>query len=188
MRVIAGIARSIPLVAPQGRDTRPTTDRIKETLFNILQNDLADARVLDIFAGSGALGIEALSRGAGSAVFIDNSRQAADCITANLKKTRLFDKATVLQSEALSGIERLKSKGEVFDLVFMDPPYGLKLWLPVLCALKDSPIINGDTKIIIEDRLTEDFEDILPYGFEIIREKRYKNQKHVFLKIRGGND
>ena len=188
MRVIAGIARSIPLVAPQGRDTRPTTDRIKETLFNILQNDLADARVLDIFAGSGALGIEALSRGAGSAVFIDNSRQAADCITSNLKKTRLFDKATVLQTEALSGIERLKSKGEVFDLVFMDPPYGLKLWLPVLCALKDSPIINGDTKIIIEDRLTEDFEDILPYGFEIIREKRYKNQKHVFLKIRGGND
>ena len=185
MRVIAGSARSVPLVAPEGRDTRPTTDRIKETLFNILQNDVREARVLDIFAGSGALGIEALSRGAERAVFIDNSAKAVECILRNLQKTRLSDRAEVIKGDALSAIGRLSGRDEQFDLVFMDPPYGEKLWSPVLTALRASQAIHGDTKIIIEEQLSEEFPDILPEGFEKVREKCYKNQKHVFLKIRG---
>ena len=185
MRVIAGTARSVPLVAPRGLDTRPTTDRIKETLFNIIQNDVGEALVLDIFAGSGAIGIEALSRGAKKAVFIDNSRQAADCITQNLKKTKLDGSAAVLQTDAVSAIARLEREGEVFDLVFMDPPYGGRLWAPVLSALRNSKIIDINTLIIIEESLSEDFPEELIQGYEKIREKCYKNQKHVFFRIRG---
>ena len=99
MRVIAGTARRLPLVTPKGMETRPTTDRIKETLFNILQNDLPGCHFLDLFAGSGAIGIEALSRGAAKAVFVDNSKEALSCIRQNLEKTHLADRAIVADSK-----------------------------------------------------------------------------------------
>ena len=94
MRVIAGTARSLKLVTPEGTDTRPTTDRIKETLFNMLQFDLQDASFLDLFAGSGAIGIEALSRGASYACFVDSSTKAEECIKSNLTHTKFIDKAS----------------------------------------------------------------------------------------------
>ena len=100
MRVIAGTARSIPLVAPEGKDTRPTTDRIKETLFNILQNEVNGAVFFDVFAGSGGIGIEALSRGAAHAYFIDNSKTAIDSIMANLRKCRFTESSDVMKGDA----------------------------------------------------------------------------------------
>lgn len=124
MRVIAGTARRLPLVTPKGMETRPTTDRIKETLFNILQNDLPGCHFLDLFAGSGAIGIEALSRGAAKAVFVDNSKEALSCIRQNLEKTHLADRAIVIGQDCAGAILQLMQKN-AFDIIFMDPPHQL---------------------------------------------------------------
>jgi len=110
MRVIAGAARSLKLETPEGMDTRPTTDRIKETLFNMIQFDIQGACFLDLFAGSGGIGIEALSRGAKEAVFVDNSKEACNCITANLKHTKLEQAARVCRQDVF--VERIKKKIE----------------------------------------------------------------------------
>ena len=118
MRVIAGTARSMPLKTVEGSDTRPTTDRIKETLFNILQTEIYGSRFLDLFSGSGAIGIEALSRGAKEAVFVEHSKECVKCIKDNLKFTHLDEKAVVMEQDVLSAINKLSGKG-VFDIVFV---------------------------------------------------------------------
>ena len=104
MRVIAGTARSLQLKTPAGSDTRPTTDRIKETLFNVLQDEIPYAVFVDLFAGSGAIGIEALSRGASKAYFFETDRRAIDCIEENLKHTKLFEKALVFRQDAVAAL------------------------------------------------------------------------------------
>jgi 16S rRNA (guanine966-N2)-methyltransferase len=120
MRVIAGSARGIPLRAPRDRGTRPITDRVKETLFAILGERVPDARVLDLYAGSGAIGIEALSRGAASVDFVERSREALEALRANLDRTRLGDAARVHARD----VERfLESTDGTWDLVIADPPY-----------------------------------------------------------------
>ena len=121
MRVIAGSARSLPLRTIEGTDTRPTQDRIKETLFNMLQSDIPGCKFLDLYSGSGAIGIEALSRGAAKAVLVENSKKAVECIKDNLTFTKLADKADVMEMDVLSAINRLKGK-DVFSIVYMDPP------------------------------------------------------------------
>lgn len=121
MRIIAGLAGGIPIQVPK-TTTRPTTDRVRESLFSTLGTMVEDARVLDLYAGSGSLGIESLSRGAGSAVFVDESRQACRIIQANLEKTDLADKATVVASETCRFLDRPRPEAS-FDLVFADPPY-----------------------------------------------------------------
>ena len=121
MRVIAGSARSLPLKTLDTLDTRPTQDRIKETLFNILQADLPGCRFLDLFAGSGAIGIEALSRGARQAWFVEKNPKAAAVIRDNLAFTKLDANARVLETDVISGLSALKSQSEPFDILFMDP-------------------------------------------------------------------
>jgi 16S rRNA (guanine(966)-N(2))-methyltransferase RsmD len=123
MRVIAGKARRLQLKTPEGFETRPTTDKTKETLFNILNPYLADSDFLDIFSGSGAIGIEALSRGAKYTAFIENGKAAFECIKANLRTTRLEEFADLYFMSAVEAIRALELKGKVFDVVFMDPPY-----------------------------------------------------------------
>ena len=123
MRVIAGSARSLPLKTLDTLDTRPTQDRIKETLFNIIQGDLPGCRFLDLFAGSGAIGIEALSRGARQAWFVEKNPKAAAIIRQNLTFTRLADRARVMETDVISGLSSLKSQAEPMDIIFMDPPY-----------------------------------------------------------------
>ena len=123
MRVIAGKARSLRLKTIEGMDTRPTTDRIKETLFNMIQPSIADSRFLDLFAGSGGIGIEALSRGASWCVFVEQQRKAAECIRENLEFTRLKEDATLLVTDAVSAVNKLDGE-EAFSWIFMDPPYG----------------------------------------------------------------
>ncbi|MDD5833134.1 MAG: 16S rRNA (guanine(966)-N(2))-methyltransferase RsmD [Clostridiales bacterium] len=185
MRVIAGTARSIPLAAPKGTDTRPTTDRIKETLFNILQNDLPGAVFLDIFAGSGAMGIEALSRGADRAVFVDMGRAAIDCINANISKCRFNDRASVIKADAGAVsvyFGRLGLKKDERLIIFMDPPYDKGAEIPVLRALSGMEGVGENCIIIIEESLRCDMGFVRELGFEIYRTKEYKNQKHIFLR------
>ena len=151
MRVIAGTARSIPLVAPEGKDTRPTTDRIKETLFNILQNEVNGAVFFDVFAGSGGIGIEALSRGAAHAYFIDNSKTAIDSIMANLRKCRFTESSDVMKGDAGIYMERALSKSgaETRKIIFMDPPYGRSFEFPVLNVEKGKEMIADIEKVFM---------------------------------------
>lgn len=180
MRVIAGTARSMPLKAPQGLDTRPTQDRIKETLFNILQNDIPECVFIDMFAGSGGIGIEALSRGAKKAYFIDNSPAAYECITDNLAFTKLADRAIVFKQDISAAIYNVFEKH--IDIIFMDPPYGKGYEKNVLELLSNARYCDDDTMIIIEESLDADLSYVLGMGYEITREKCYKNNKHVFLR------
>ena len=120
MRVITGSARGRRLLSPEGYDVRPTTDKVKESIFNIIQFDLPDAVVLDLFAGSGQLGIEALSRGAARAVFVDNSKKSLEVVKSNIKLCKFEDKADVVMSDAVTFIRNTSVK---FDIVFLDPPY-----------------------------------------------------------------
>ena len=129
MRVITGTARRTPLVAPKGEDTRPTGDMVKEALFSIIQFEVEGSDFLDLFAGSGQLGIEALSRGARSAVFVDTSAEAVSAIEQNLKQTRLFDRAKVLRTDAEAF---LSGRAGQFDFVLLDPPYRSPLLMKVL--------------------------------------------------------
>ena len=122
MRVIAGSARSLRLKTLDGMDTRPTTDRIKETLFNIISPSIFDSIFLDLFSGSGGIGIEALSRGAREAVFVENNPKAMACIKENLKFTRLEAKAATMTTDVMDALYRLEGE-KVFDFIFMDPPY-----------------------------------------------------------------
>jgi len=184
MRVIAGKARRIPLTTLPGMDTRPTTDRIKETLFNMLQSYLADCTFLDLFAGSGAIGIEAMSRGAERAVFVEQSPEAVRCIRENLNHTKLTEGAQVYQCDVLEGIRRAELEGMVFDVVFMDPPYRQEHERRVLEYLAHSRVIYEDTLIVVEAALETEFDYITDLGLELVRTKRYKTNQHVYLRLR----
>ncbi len=179
MRVIAGTARSLPLKAPEGLNTRPTQDRIKETLFNILQTDIPGSVFVDIFAGSGGIGIEALSRGAVKAYFIDNDQNANNCINQNLTFTKMSDRAIVFKQDVSSAIYNIYEKH--VDIIYMDPPYASGLEKTVLELLKTVRYCDPDTMIIIESDLHTDFEYAVDLGYEVTREKKYKTNKHVFL-------
>lgn len=182
MQVIAGKARRLLLATVPGLETRPTTDRIKETLFNILMPEIPGCRFLDLFAGSGAIGIEALSRGAEEAVFADNSRRACACIRQNLEHTKLKDQATVLETDAVAAIRRLSAGGKKFDIVFLDPPYDADLEFVTLKALTASNLLTDESLIIVECREEKELKDLDTLGLRVAREKVYKNNKHVFLR------
>lgn len=181
MRVIAGSAKRIQLKTIEGMDTRPTTDRIKETLFNMISEYLADSCFLDLFSGTGAIGIEALSRGATRVVFVEQSRQAMDCIRENLKRTKLEEKAVLCEMDVISALKRLDSK-EKFHYIFMDPPYNQLLEKSVLEYLSHSNILAEDSLIIVEASIETDFSYVTSLGFTIVKEKCYKSNKHVFLE------
>lgn len=183
MRVIAGTARSLPLKAPEGWDTRPTIDRIKETLFNVLQMDVPGSVFVDLFSGSGAIGIEALSRGARKAYFVENAPKAISCIQKNLAFTKLESRAVVLKQDACSALGGIiGGSEEIVDIIFMDPPYGCGHEKAVLTILKDVRYVTGDTLIVAEASLDTDFTWMEELGFCIVREKRYKTNKHIFIK------
>ncbi len=182
MRVISGSARGTLLKTMDGMNTRPTTDRIKETLFNMIQRDIYDCLFLDLFSGSGAIGIEALSRGAKKAWFVENNHQAVACIRENVSKTHMEEKAEILECDVISAVNRLKQLKEPLDYVFMDPPYDRELEKQVLMALKDVEYIDSYTTIIIEASIETDFSYVGGLGYEIIKEKTYKTNKHMFIK------
>lgn len=182
MRVIAGTARSLRLETIDTMDTRPTTDRIKETLFNIISRELPDCTFLDLFSGSGAIAIEALSRGAKQAVLVEQNRKAVECINRNLEFTKLKDKARVITGDCVAAIDSLERSGLVFDIIFMDPPYGKLLEKQVLNRLASSGIVDKNTWIIVESDLDTEYDYLTDIGYEIDRVKKYKTNKHTFIQ------
>lgn len=182
MRVIAGSAKRIPLKTLKGLDTRPTTDRIKETLFNMIDPWIGDCCFLDLFAGSGGIGIEALSRGAREAVFVEKSRAAAAVIRENLKAVRLEARAEVIQAEVSAGLHRLR--GRQFDYIFMDPPYQGKLENSTLKLIGEQGLLKEDGMIIAEAALETEFDYLSSIGYSLVKEKRYKTNKHVFIEMK----
>ena len=179
MRVIAGRAKSLRLKTPDGMGTRPTTDRIKETLFNMFRPEaLSGSTFLDIFAGSGAIGIEALSRGAKKAVFIEQNEKASACIRDNLAFTKLPG-GLVMEKDFSAALSSLK--GETFDFVFMDPPYALGAEEAVLKGLITNGLLNDRSLIIIEAGLDRAMPDFTALHYELIREKTYTTNRHLFL-------
>ena len=184
MRVIAGKARHIQLKTIEGMDTRPTTDRIKETLFNMINNDIYDSNFLDLYSGSGAIGIEALSRGAKKAVLVELNPKAVSCIKENLNKTKLLDNAVVYQCDVQDAISRLDNMGEPFDIIFMDPPYNNLHEKKVLEALRNSNLVDEYTTIIVEASLETDFDYLNELGYKVYKRKEYKSNVHMFITLR----
>lgn len=181
LRVISGSARNLLLKTPDGLDTRPTTDRIKETLFNMLQCDVPGSVVIDFFAGSGSIGIEALSRGAKKAYFVDNGREAYSCIVDNVKHTHFEDKAVVFNQDSIRAAMQIHEQH--IDIVFMDPPYNKGLEGELLGVLKSMPYVDEDTLFVIEASKETDFDYLDSCGYELIKEKIYKTNKHIFARI-----
>lgn len=156
MRVISGSARSIPLLSRDGLDTRPTADRVKEAIFNIIQFEVEGRRVLDLFGGSGQLAIEALSRGAAGAVIVDQSKDSVSIIKQNLEKTGLKDRAETVCADYMEYLNRAKGK---FDLIFLDPPYREKFLENALKRISEIDILKSGGIIICErpaDKLLPD--------------------------------
>ena len=181
MRIIAGTARSLPLKAPEGMDTRPTTDRIKETLFNIIQDEVPGAYFLDLFAGSGQMGLEAVSRGARYAVFVDNGKKPAACIEENIRFTKFEHQTKLYPTEVLSALRAMEGKYQ-FDLIFMDPPYRKGMEQEILRYLAGSSLLKEDTVLIVEAALDTDFSYLDEYGMTLSRLKMYKSNEHAFIR------
>lgn len=180
MRVIAGSARSLPLKTPQGLDTRPTTDRIKETLFNMLQTYIPGCVFVDLFSGSGGIGIEAISRGARKAYFIENAPKAISCIEQNLAFTKFQDRAIVLKQDACAGLNSIYESQ--VDVIFMDPPYNQEHERRALEQLGHMKYVTEDTLIVIEASLETDFSYADTLGFYVEKEKLYKTNKHIYIR------
>ncbi|MBQ6603937.1 MAG: 16S rRNA (guanine(966)-N(2))-methyltransferase RsmD [Eubacterium sp.] len=182
MRVIAGSAKSLPLKTVKGDKTRPTTDRIKETLFNMLNPYLPGCRFLDLFAGSGGIGIEALSRGASFACFVEQSRDAVRCIRENLAFTRLSGRAEVAAKDVFAFLSA--AEGKPYDLVFMDPPYDHLYEKRALELLSENGLIHNETLLVAEASLKTDFSYLDSLGFTVVRMKKYKTNMHLFVKMK----
>ena len=173
MRIITGSAKGIILKTPEGNNTRPTADRVKEAVFSMLQFDIEDRSVLDLFAGSGQMGLEALSRGAAHATFVDKSKDAIKFIKENAEKTKLNDKSTIYQTDYLEFIRR--NSGTKFDLIFLDPPYAFNMYKPALKSLLENNFIKKSTLIVCES----DFKDLfdndteLENKFKMVKQSKY---------------
>ncbi|MEI7506494.1 MAG: 16S rRNA (guanine(966)-N(2))-methyltransferase RsmD [Actinomycetes bacterium] len=174
MRVVAGSLRGRPIVAPEGEATRPTTDRAREATFNALVSlgAVEDAKVVDLFAGSGAMGIEALSRGAASCAFLERDRKALDSIRHNIKTLQLTDNTTVLSGDVMTNVVALRN----VDLVLADPPYDFDRWIDLLSVLN---LVLAPGGVVV----TESGREIQPpEGWEAIRSKRYGRAWVAFLQ------
>lgn len=169
MRIIAGQARGRTIEAPKGRDTRPTLDRVRENLFNILQRKVWDASVLDLFSGSGALSLEALSRGAASAVMVDHDRAANACQRQNAEKLGFSGKTRIFLMDWQQAVCQLTAAGERFDLVFLDPPYAMHQLSGVMEALK--PLLAPEAWVVLEHEA-----QVMPAtadGYELFDSRKY---------------
>lgn len=178
MRVITGKARGIQLKTPEGLQTRPTADRVKEALFSIIQFDIPGARVLDLFGGTGQLGIEALSRGATSAVFVDGSEKACALIRENLRHTKLEQQGRVIRSDYLDYLKRCREK---FDIIILDPPYAEVFLENALNLITEIDILQSNGIIVAERPLGKE----LPWEYEGYQRSRdYKYGKTLLTVYR----
>ena len=182
MRVISGKARGCRLVAPTGFETRPTGDRMKEDLFNILGPMVQGASFLDLYCGSGAIGIEALSRGADSAVFVDDSQAAIEAAKANLRKTGLCDSAALLYLPAARAIKH-DLAGRVFDLIFLDPPYKTEELAEALCYIALGGLLADNGILLAECPLDVELPNVSE--LRLFRQKKYKQMQFAFFEMKG---
>lgn len=169
MRIISGEFRGLRLESPDGIDTRPTLDRVKEAVFSMIMPYLIDASVLDLFAGSGAIGLEALSRGAEKAVFVDKNKKAVECINRNISAAKVGDKSVVYTKDAVSYLESCKDK---FDLIFLDPPYFEGFYSTVIRLIEEKGLLKENGIIIVEWDFENGFTDDLG-NFNLLKEKKY---------------
>ncbi len=176
MRIISGSKRGAKLESLPGDDTRPTTDRVKESLFNIIQWDVPSSKVLDLFGGSGGLGLEAVSRGAVSACFVDSNPAAVKVINSNIKKLGFEDKTRVLSVDFKSAL----TGSDKYDLIFIDPPYASDFIEQALKRIKDNNVLTDEGLIVCETTRDKQF-DIC--GFNIRKEVCYGITKLVFLEV-----
>lgn len=172
MRVIGGSRRGLRLKSLPGRGTRPTADRVKEALFNIIASHVAGARVLDLFAGTGGLGIEALSRGAASACFVEKSPKAAAVLRANVAHTDFQDEARIVAADVFRALPRLAREGELFDLAFIDPPYDDALGARAVQALGALRLLSPDGLAVVEHAADKDMPERIE-NLVKIRSARY---------------
>ncbi|MCI8641310.1 MAG: 16S rRNA (guanine(966)-N(2))-methyltransferase RsmD [Clostridia bacterium] len=180
MRIISGLARGTKLYTLEGEHTRPTLDRVKESLFNIIQNDIPHSIFLDLFAGSGAIGLEAASRGARKVILCDNSKEAIQIIKKNIEKTHLEEKVELYQLD----YERLlKDKiKEEMDIIYIDPPYATNYAIKTIQIIIESKLINENTNIIIETDKEEIINQIEKMQIEIKDKRKYGRATLMFLK------
>ena len=185
MRIIAGEFRSRTLLAPKGMDTRPTLDRTRESLFNIIAADCSDARVLDLYAGSGALALEALSRGAVSAVLCDKSREAARAIAANIASLKVEDRARLMAMSDQQAVRTLEQERAEFDLVFLDPPYRMDT-VPACRMLEEAGVLLDDALVVIEHSAESVPEP--PECFRLTDRRRYRDTMISFYRYEEEKD
>lgn len=185
MRVVAGSARGITLETTEGLATRPTTDRVKEALFSMLHNDLYGSEVLDLFSGSGSLGIEAASRGAKKVILVENSKKCIEIIKKNIQKTKLNDKIEMVQRDVETFMKNLDGSQQ-FDFILMDPPYLKGFIEPLLEQIEAQDLLRGSGKIIIE----HDRNDVLQenYGTLYLDKKKKYGKTSVSVYRRQQND
>lgn len=186
MRVISGTARGLKLNTPTNNDIRPTTDRVKESMFNIISSQVYDSVVLDLFSGSGALGIECISRGAKEAYFCDKSRESVKVLKSNIDKTRFDKKSHVMNEDYKSAVKKLASKGMKFDLIFVDPPYYEGLFEDVMKTIDDYGILDDDGTVVVEHDADIEMKDI--GDLYIYKEKKYGITMLTFYGLEEDNE
>lgn len=183
MRIISGKARGTKLYTLEGMNTRPTLDRVKESIFNIIQNEIDGAKVLDLFAGSGAIGLEFLSRGAKEAVLCDKSKEAIEVIRKNINKIHMEEKTKVFNTDFETCLEKIKN--QQFDIIYLDPPYATNYIVKSLKKIIEFGIITKDSTIIIETddekRILKEIENL---EIEIVDKRKYGRATIIFLKYR----
>lgn len=176
MRIITGSARGAKLETLEGLDTRPTTERVKESIFSMLQFEIENRRVLDLFAGSGQMGLEALSRGALSCTFVEKNIEAMEIVKRNAKKTKLIDKCRIVNMDYKDYLRGAKGRDK-FDIVILDPPYSMKIIPEILDSLVKFGLLNTNAKVICE---SEDETEYCHEGLECIKHNRYGR---VFITV-----
>lgn len=184
MRVIAGSARGIKLKTIPEFTTRPTVDRVKENMFNIIQHSIYDSIVLDLFSGSGGLCIESLSRGASKAFFIEKNIKCIPIINDNIEKTGLSDRAVVVNTDFEFFLTKAKQNGLIFDIIFLDPPHKKGLGLKALEIISENSLLNEGGIIVVEHHPDEEYPDECG-NFDKFKFKKYGNTTLTFYKLKG---
>lgn len=182
MRVISGKSRGKKLISLEGLNTRPTLDRVKEALFNKIQFNIQDKKVLDLFAGSGALAIEALSRGANSAILCDNSKEAIKIIKKNIESTNNAEKTRVINKDFIEALEILEKENEKFDIIFLDPPYKTDFAEKAIEKIIDLNLLSKEGTIILETDDIKKEEIIQNDKIQIFDKRKYGRVILIFIR------